>query len=225
MTRSHATWAKPRFEAYAHEVAYVAGACDYTIKRLKKWMRPRKVSTPLVTQPGTSEVHSEPLGVVLVISPWNYPFQLAGAPLLGAIAAGNCVLIKPSEVTPETSALLARLLPQYLDDSCVRVFEGGIPETTAILEQQFDHIMYTGNGTVGRIVMAAAAKHLTPVSLELGGKSPVIVNNDANIDVAAKTDRVGQMGQRRPDVHRPRLHPRASRHPRRARHPPGRHRS
>jgi aldehyde dehydrogenase (NAD+) len=177
---------KPRLEGFSTEVAYTIGAVDYTIKHLKKWMAPRKVPTPLVTQPGKSHIHSEPLGVVLIISPWNYPFQLCTVPLVGALAAGNCALLKPSEVTPETSALLARLVPQYLDTSCVRVFEGGVPETTAVLDQRFDHIMYTGNGTVGRIVMAAAAKHLTPVTLELGGKSPVIVNDDANIDVAAK---------------------------------------
>ncbi len=177
---------KPPFEAYSHEVASAAGAAEYAMKHLKKWMAPKKVKTPLVTQPGSSAVHSEPLGVVLVISPWNYPFALCLVPIVGAIAAGNCVALKPSEVTPETSALLARLLPQYLDTSCVRVFEGGIPETTAILEEKFDHILYTGNGTVGRIVMSAAAKHLTPVTLELGGKSPVIINDDANLAVAAK---------------------------------------
>lgn len=177
---------KPRLEAYSTEVGYTIGTVDHALKHLEKWMKPRKVKAPLVTQPGACQVHSEPLGVVLIISPWNYPFHLCAAPLVAALAAGNCVAIKPSELTPETSALLARLIPQYLDTSCVRVFEGGVAETTAILEQKFDHILYTGNGTVGRIVMAAAAKHLTPVTLELGGKSPVIVNDDANVDVAVK---------------------------------------
>jgi aldehyde dehydrogenase (NAD+) len=177
---------KPRLEAYSTEVAYSGGSVDIAIKSLKAWMSPDKVSTPLVVQPGVSKIYKDPLGVVLIISPWNYPFGLCIGPLIGAVAAGNCAVIKPSEVTPETSALLAQLLPQYVDPSCVKVFEGGVPETTAILEQKFDHVFYTGNGHVGRIVMTAAAKHLTPVTLELGGKSPCIVHHDANLDVAAK---------------------------------------
>jgi aldehyde dehydrogenase (NAD+) len=124
--------------------------------------------------------------VVLVIAPWNYPFQLAIAPAIAAVAAGNTVLLKPSEVAPHTSALIARWLPRYVDASCIRVIEGGVSETTKILEQRFDHIFYTGNGVVGRIVMTAAAKHLTPVTLELGGKSPCIVDRTADLDVAAR---------------------------------------
>lgn len=177
---------KPALEGYSTEIGYTIGAVDHALKNLEKWMKPSKVKAPLVTQPGNCHIHNDPLGVVLIISPWNYPFQLCTAPLVAALAAGNCVAIKPSELTVETSRLLARLIPQYLDTSCVRVFEGGVAETTAILDQKFDHILYTGNGTVGRIVMAAAAKHLTPVTLELGGKSPVIVNDDANVDVAVR---------------------------------------
>ncbi|MEQ9320486.1 MAG: aldehyde dehydrogenase family protein [Polyangiaceae bacterium] len=177
---------KPRLEGYSTEVAYTMGETVQALKSLRDWMQPERVSTPLVVQPGQSHIHKDPLGVVLIISPWNYPFQLCVGPLIGALAAGNCAVVKPSEVTPETSALLAQLLPQYLDPSCVKVFEGGVPETTAILEQRFDHIFYTGNGKVGRIVMAAAAKHLTPVTLELGGKSPCIVDAEANLDVAVK---------------------------------------
>jgi aldehyde dehydrogenase (NAD+) len=123
--------------------------------------------------------------VVLVIAPWNYPVQLLVGPLAAALAAGNAVVCKPSEVAPATSAALARLLPEYLDASAVAVVEGGVEETTALLEQRWDHIFYTGNGVVGRVVAAAAAKHLTPVTLELGGKSPVIVAEDANIGLAA----------------------------------------
>jgi aldehyde dehydrogenase (NAD+) len=123
---------------------------------------------------------------VLVIGPWNYPVQLVLAPLVGAIAGGNTAAIKPSEVAEHTSRALARLLPRYLDPSAYVVVEGGVVETTALLEQRWDHIFYTGNGIVGRIVMTAAAKHLTPVTLELGGKSPVIVDASANLDVAAR---------------------------------------
>ena len=177
---------KPHLEGYAAEIGYSKGAIDHTLKHLRQWMDWDKVATPMVAQPGTSRIYKEPLGVVLIIAPWNYPFGLVISPLMGAIAAGNCALVKPSEVTAETSAVLASLLPEYLDASCIAVLEGGVPETTALLEQRFDHIFYTGNGTVGRIVMAAAAKHLTPVTLELGGKSPCIVDRNSNLDVAAR---------------------------------------
>ena len=122
----------------------------------------------------------------LVIGPWNYPVQLPLAGLSAAIAAGNCVVVKPSELAPAVSALLAHLVPQYLDADCVKVIEGSVPETTALLELPFDHILYTGGGNVGRIVMAAAAKHLTPVTLELGGKSPCVVMPDANLETTAR---------------------------------------
>ncbi|MEM9069900.1 MAG: aldehyde dehydrogenase family protein [Myxococcota bacterium] len=182
----HADLGKPELEAVAAEVSYVGNEIDYTRKHLRQWMKPERVPTPLVTQPGTSTILREPLGVVLIIAPWNYPFQLSMAPLVGALAAGNCVVVKPSEVASHTSAMLARWLPRYLDDSCVRVVDGAIPETTALLEERFDHIFYTGNGHVGRIIMTAAAKHLTPVTLELGGKSPTIVDASADLDVAAR---------------------------------------
>jgi len=123
---------------------------------------------------------------VLIIGAWNYPLQLTLAGLAAAIAAGNCAVIKPSELAPATSALMARLVPEYLDTDCVRVIEGAVPESTALLELPFDHILYTGNGTVGRIVMAAAAKHLTPVTLELGGKSPCVVLPDADLETTAR---------------------------------------
>jgi aldehyde dehydrogenase (NAD+) len=177
---------KPRLEGYSTEVSYTSNSVDYALDNLDAWMAPEKVATPIITQPGSSHIHKDPLGVVCIIAPWNYPFGLVTAPLIGAIAAGNCSLLKPSEVTPETSALCARLIPEYLDPSCTKVLEGGIPETTALLEQRFDHIFYTGNGHVGRIVMAAAAQHLTPVTLELGGKSPAIIDVDARLDVTAK---------------------------------------
>ncbi len=177
---------KPGIEAYTTEVGFVLGEVERTRKGLAGWMRPERVGTPLVLQPGRSYVVREPLGVVLIIAPWNYPLQLLLAPLLGAVAAGNCAILKPSEVAPAVSAVIAELLPRYVDPECVRVVEGGIPETTALLAERFDHIFYTGNGAVGRIVMTAAARHLTPVTLELGGKSPTIVDASANLDVAAR---------------------------------------
>jgi aldehyde dehydrogenase (NAD+) len=177
---------KPHFEGYAAEVAYVAQDIAHAKRHLSSWLEPQQVKTPLMTQPGKCRIVPEPLGVVLIIAPWNYPFGLAMTPLVGALAAGNCGVVKPSEIAPETSALIASRLPDYLDDCCIKVVEGGVPETTALLEQHWDHIFYTGNGQVGRIVMTAAAKHLTPVTLELGGKSPCIVDSDADLAVAAR---------------------------------------
>jgi len=177
---------KCAFEAWAGETNFVMAEIRYTIKHLASWMKPKRVSAPLVVQPAVARVHSDPLGVVLIIAPWNYPLQLALAPLVGALAAGNCALVKPSEVAPASSAALAQLIPKYLDPACVAVVEGGVQETTAVLAERFDHIFYTGNGTVARIVMEAAAKHLTPTTLELGGKSPCIVDEDADLDVAAR---------------------------------------
>ncbi|MCA9541571.1 MAG: aldehyde dehydrogenase family protein [Myxococcales bacterium] len=177
---------KPRTEGWMSELALLHKELNEASAQLGRWTRPERVSTPLVLQPGRSEVRREPLGVVLIIAPWNYPFQLAVAPLVAAIAAGNCAIVKPSEVAPATSAVLARLVERYLDPSAVRVIEGGVPETTALLAERFDHIFYTGNGTVGRIVMAAAAKHLTPVTLELGGKSPCYVDEKVDLSNTAR---------------------------------------
>ncbi len=177
---------KPELEAFMSEVAYSVGEVERTRKKLKSWMQPQRVGSPLVLQPGSSHIHSDPLGVVLVIAPWNYPFGLVLGPLLGALAAGNCVVVKPSEVAPATSAMLAELLPRYLDTGAVRVVEGAVEETTALLAQRFDHIFYTGNGQVGRIVMRAAAENLTPVTLELGGKSPCLVDENVDFDVTLK---------------------------------------
>ena len=177
---------RPPLEAFTGDIAHPASELAFVRKHLPKWMRPERVSTPLVVQPGKSYVYREPLGVVLIIAPWNYPVQLVLVPLIGALAAGNCAVVKPSEIAPATSALLARLLPQHLDGDCVRVVEGGVAETAALLAERFDHIFYTGSGAVGRVVMEAAAKHLTPVTLELGGKSPCVVDQHADLDVAAR---------------------------------------
>jgi aldehyde dehydrogenase (NAD+) len=182
----HADLGKPTLEAFTADLAAVKGEADLALKKLSRWTRPQKVSTPLSQRPARARIVREPLGVVLVIAPWNYPVQLLLSPLVGALAAGNCAVLKPSEITAHTSALLARLVPRYLDPDCVTLVEGGVPETTALLEQRWDHVFYTGNGTVGRVVMEAAARHLTPVTLELGGKSPCILDATANLDVAAR---------------------------------------
>ena len=177
---------KPRIEGYLTDVGFVLNEIDDMLKNLGKWNERVRVSSPMVTKPSKSFLQPEPLGVVLVIAPWNYPVQLLLVPVAGAIAAGNAVVMKPSEVSAATSELLARLVPQYLDDSAIACIEGAVPETTALLAQRWDHIFYTGNGTVGRVVMRAAAEHLTPVTLELGGKSPVVVDSSANVKVAAR---------------------------------------
>ena len=177
---------KPTVEGFITDIAFITGEIKLMLKNLKKWNKPQRVPTPLVTMPAKSQLIPEPLGVVLVIAPWNYPIQLLLVPAAGAIAAGNAVVMKPSEVSAATSEVLARLVPKYLDQKAITLVEGGVPETTALLAEHFDHIFYTGNGTVGRIVMAAAANNLTPVTLELGGKSPVIVDESANIHVTAR---------------------------------------
>ena len=177
---------KPGLEGWASDIGLVSAEIDYVHDHLPEWMRPEKVRVPMVAQPGKAMIIPEPLGVALVIAPWNYPVQLLLLPMAAALAAGNAVVAKPSELAPATSAALARLVPRYLDERAVAVVEGAVPETTALLEQRWDHIFYTGNGRVGRVVMAAAAKHLTPVTLELGGKSPVIIDRDANLKVAAR---------------------------------------
>lgn len=176
---------KADFTAYSGDVMFVRGEALHTRKHLRKWMKPRKVGAPLMIKPVKSYIQPEPLGVVLVIGAWNFPLHLTLGPLCGAIAAGNTCMIKPSEVSPKVSALISQLVPRYLDARAVHVVEGGVAETTEILAQRFDKILYTGNSHVARIIMQAAAKHLTPVTLELGGKNPCIVHADANLDVAA----------------------------------------
>lgn len=173
-------------EAWLGDVASSKGEAAYARKNVRKWMRRRRESLPLAQLPGRAWVQYDPLGVVLVIGPWNYPLYLSLAPLVAAVAAGNCAVIKPSELAPATSALLARLLPQYVDAEAVRVIEGDAATTQELLAAGFDHVLFTGGTEVGKKIMAAAAPTLTPVTLELGGKSPVIVTADADIDVAAR---------------------------------------
>ncbi|UQI46354.1 aldehyde dehydrogenase family protein [Streptomyces sp. HU2014] len=181
----HADLGKSAYEAYRTEIDFTIREIDHTLDHLDAWLRPEPAPVPPHLGEATAWTQYDPLGVVLVIAPWNYPAQLLLAPMVGALASGNAVVAKPSELAPATSAALARLLPRYLDTDAVAVVEGGVPETTALLAERFDHIFYTGNGTVGRIVMAAAAEHLTPVTLELGGKSPVFVDRDADLATVA----------------------------------------
>jgi len=176
---------KPRFEAWAGDVAASASEADYLRKHLGGWAKDSSARLPLAFLPGRASVRHQPRGVVLVVAPWNYPVYLLATPLAAALAAGNAVVCKPSELAPATSALITKLAGEYLDPEAIAFVEGGVDETTALLEQRFDHILYTGNGTVGRIVAEAAARHLTPTTLELGGKSPAIVDKDANLKQAA----------------------------------------
>ncbi|XVF36941.1 hypothetical protein REPUB_Repub19eG0102100 [Reevesia pubescens] len=185
---------KPELESSIYEIAMLKNSCRLALKEMKHWMKPEKAKTSLITFPSSAEIVSEPLGVVLVISAWNYPFLLSLDPVVGAIAAGNAIVLKPSEISPATASLLARLVADYMDTSCIKVVEGAVPETSALLEQKWDKILYTGNGRVARIVMAAAAKHLTPVVLELGGKTPVIVDSGINLQVATRRIIAGKWG-------------------------------
>ncbi|MFF8405612.1 aldehyde dehydrogenase family protein [Streptomyces sp. NPDC015684] len=182
----HQDLGKPRTEALAVEVDFVIREIDLLLGHLDTWMRPRPVTVSGCPTGSAAELHREPLGVVLVIAPWNYPVQLALLPLAGALAAGNAVVVKPSELAPASSALLARLLPRHLDPQAVAVVEGGPKTAQELLAERFDHVFYTGSTSVGRIVMRAAAEHLTPVTLELGGKSPVFVDRDAPLGHTAK---------------------------------------
>ncbi|KAI9201594.1 hypothetical protein LWI28_025769 [Acer negundo] len=185
---------KPELESTVYEIAMLRNSITLALKEIKHWIKPEKVKTSLTTFPSSGEIVSEPLGVVLIISAWNYPFLLSLDPVVGAIAAGNAIVLKPSEIAPATSSLLAKLVGEYMDSSSIRVVEGAVTETSALLEQKWDKIFYTGNGRIGRIVMAAAAKHLTPVLLELGGKSPVVVDSGINLQVAVRRIIAGKWG-------------------------------
>lgn len=177
---------KSEVESGITEIGFLLSEIKHTLKHLDAWVKPQRVSTPIALQPASARIVPEPLGVALIIAPWNYPLLLTLSPLVGALAAGNAAVLKPSELASATSTLLEQLVPVYLDPRAVRVVTGGVAETTELLEQRFDHIFYTGNGRVGRIVMTAAAKHLTPVTLELGGKSPLWIDETVNIRAAAK---------------------------------------
>lgn len=177
---------KPEVEAYTTDISFTITEIKHIRKHLRSWMRPQKAKLRLQDRPGAGKVVPEPLGVALVIAPWNYPVQLLLAPMAAAFAAGNAVVAKPSEMVPNTSRVLSQMLRAELDPEAFAVFEGGVEVSTALLDQRFDHIFFTGSTAVGKVVAKAAAEHLTPTVLELGGKSPAIVTTDANIDVAAK---------------------------------------
>lgn len=172
---------KPRQEAFVTDIQVNVAEARYALNHLDDWVSSFKASVPLALQPASAELRYEPYGVALIIGAWNYPIQLVLQPLVAALAAGNCAVLKPSEMAPASSAIVARLVPDYLDTDAVAVVQGGVPETTALLDLAFDKIFYTGSARVARSVMRAAAKHLTPVSLELGGKSPAIADGTGNL--------------------------------------------
>jgi aldehyde dehydrogenase (NAD+) len=175
-------------EAFLTEIGYLIKDTKTQLANVESWMKTKSVGTPLMAMPAKSYIKPEPLGTCLVIGAWNYPFQLTLSPMLAAISAGNCVIVKPSELAPATSTLIAQLLPKYLDMNAIAVVEGGKDPTSELISLPFDHIFYTGGERVGKIVMQAASKHLTPVTLELGGKSPCII--DKNIDLKTALSRV-----------------------------------
>lgn len=177
---------KSLYETYETELSIIYHEINSAIKNVKKWSKPKRVQTNLANLPGKSRIFPEPYGNTLVIGAWNYPYQLTLVPVVSALAAGNTVIVKPSELAANTSAIMAELINDTFDHGLVYVKEGGIPETTDLLEQKFDKIFFTGSTKVGKIVYQAAAKHLTPVTLELGGKSPTFVFPDTNLKMAAK---------------------------------------
>ncbi|MDV2886603.1 aldehyde dehydrogenase [Alkalihalophilus pseudofirmus] len=177
---------KTNEEAFLTELGPTYQEINHTLKHLKEWMEPEKVKTPASHVGSVGKIHYEPYGVALIIAPWNYPLQLALSPLVGAISAGNCAIVKPSELTPHTSKAIAKLLDQTFDEAFVKTVEGAVDVSQALLKEPFDYIFFTGSVGVGKIVMEAASKNLTPITLELGGKSPAIVHEDAKLDLAAK---------------------------------------
>ncbi|NTW81855.1 MAG: aldehyde dehydrogenase family protein [Chlorobiaceae bacterium] len=177
---------KSSAETFLTESGFIDGEIRYALGRLKKWMKPERVPIPLYYYFGKAEVQREPFGVVLIIGAWNYPLNICLAPLVSAIAAGNCAVVKPSEHAPCTSNIIAEGLSRYLDSSAFAAFQGGVEETKALLQERFDFICYTGSRQTGKEIMLAASRTLTPVLLELGGKCPCIVEHDANLRIAAR---------------------------------------
>jgi aldehyde dehydrogenase (NAD+) len=177
---------KGEFEAYLTEIAVVKAEIKFAIRNLRRWMRPKRLPFNINAFPSRNFILSEPYGQILIISPWNYPLNLLVTPLIGSIAAGNCAILKPSEFAPNVSGLVRRMINDTFDPEFVNVVEGGIEPTQELLKLPFDYIFYTGSTHVGRIVMKAAAENLTPVTLELGGKSPAIVDETARLDVSAR---------------------------------------
>ncbi|MDY0405637.1 aldehyde dehydrogenase family protein [Virgibacillus sp. 179-BFC.A HS] len=177
---------KSRQEALTTEIGFVYAELDVAIKNLKRWMKQEKTSAPLTHKGTINYIVNEPYGTVLIISPWNYPFQLAIAPVIGAIAAGNTVVLKPSEYSQAVSACLAEMVGKAFDAAFFAIVEGEKEISQQLLQEKFDYIFFTGSTDVGKSVMRAASEHLTPVTLELGGKSPAIVDKDAKVNLTAK---------------------------------------
>ncbi|MBN2261313.1 MAG: aldehyde dehydrogenase family protein, partial [Prolixibacteraceae bacterium] len=182
----HTDLHKSYHEAFLTEISIVTQEIDIHIKHLRRWARPKRVATPLYLWPSKSRIIFEPLGVSLIIAPWNYPFQLLMNPLVGAISAGCCAMLKPSPYTPTVAAVMDKLIKATFPEQYIALAQGDRKVNAFLLEQRFDVIFYTGSPDVGKVVMQAAAKNLTPVILELGGKSPCIVDKSANVDIAAK---------------------------------------
>ncbi|MBN1035321.1 aldehyde dehydrogenase [Clostridium botulinum] len=177
---------KNEFESYATEIGFILSSIEYSIKNLKRWSKCKKVKTPIYLLPSKSFMMHEPYGTVLIMGPYNYPFQLLFEPLIGAISAGNCAVIKPSELSSNVSKVISKMIFETFNENYIRCIEGGIETNTALINSNFDYIFFTGSINVGKIVMRAAADNLIPVTLELGGKSPVIIDESANIKVVAK---------------------------------------
>lgn len=177
---------KAPFESYATEIGMVIEEIKYLVKNIRKLAQPEKAKMPITQFPSSGSIYKEPYGIVLVMAPWNYPVQLSLAPLVGAIAAGNCVILKPSEYAPHSSAVMKKIIEEAFPRKYVAVVEGGMEVNKELLQNKFDYIFFTGSVSVGKIIMEEASKHLTPVTLELGGKSPCIVDNTADISLAAK---------------------------------------
>ncbi len=186
MSALHQDLNKSPFESYATEIGIVKEEIKYTLKHLRRWAAPKRVKTPITQFPAQSFVYPEPYGVALIMSPWNYPFQLTVAPLVGAICAGNCAVVKPSAYSPATTRVIAGMIKELFAPEYISVVEGGREANQALLDEKFDYIFFTGSVNVGKYVMEKAAAHLTPVSLELGGKSPCIVDETADLKLAAK---------------------------------------
>ncbi|WP_242927230.1 aldehyde dehydrogenase [Pontibacter vulgaris] len=182
----YADFRKPELESFVTEVGFIEQEIRLVLNKIGNWVKPKRVKETLVNFPAKSYIYSEPYGIALIIGPWNYPFQLVFNPLIGAIAAGNCAIIKPSELTVNTSAVISKIIRKTFDEAYIAAVEGGPETTQQLLAQRFDTIFFTGSTHVGRIVMKAAAEHLTPVTLELGGKSPAIVAADADLDLTAR---------------------------------------
>ncbi|MGM3306715.1 aldehyde dehydrogenase [Anabaena sp. WFMT] len=177
---------KPELEAVTSEIILALKEIELAIKNLRNWTKPKKAAIPWQLLPASAQIKPEPLGLVLIIGAWNYPFQLVILPLIGAIAAGNCAVIKPSEISTHTSHLLAEIISKYFDSAYISIIAGGVETSQQLLAEKFDHIFFTGSPHVGKLVMAAAAKHLTPVTLELGGKNPCIVDTDIHFEHTAR---------------------------------------